>query len=69
MMIVMGIFSILSLLNVFTLTFEGLVGGVLNGAVYGYFFIVLYSIVGKFREEKESGNHHETEYHLTSSDK
>jgi hypothetical protein len=54
MMIVTAVCSIIQFLNIFSFTAEGVFGGIMFGCIYGYCFVVLYSLFYKFRAEKEA---------------
>lgn len=54
-MVLMAIVTILSLLGILSLNFDGIVGGIISGLFYGYIFIVLYSLFDMFRTESERG--------------
>lgn len=55
MMIVMAISTVLCLLHILSFTVEGIITAIVYGAIYGYLFVVLYSLFSLFREEKQRG--------------
>lgn len=55
LMIVCAILSFVFFANVFSLTLEGIIGGIVLGLLNGYFFVVLYSLFENFRLEHERG--------------
>lgn len=54
-MIFMGICAFFGALNILAFTPAGILMGVVEGAIFGYFCIVLYSLFVIFREERERG--------------
>lgn len=52
-MIVFAISAVFSLLDVMSLTVEGFISAVFGFVVYGYFFVVLYTLFDKFRQEND----------------
>ncbi|XP_037041273.1 uncharacterized protein LOC119077998 [Bradysia coprophila] len=55
MMILLGIVTVLSALQILTLTAAGIVNGLIQFVVDAYFFVVIYSLYDRFRTEYESG--------------
>lgn len=55
MMILLGIVAVLSALQILTLTLAGIVNGLIEFVIYGYFFVVIYSLHKRFLEEFERG--------------
>jgi len=56
MMIILAIAAVLSLLNIFALTAQTIVSGLLSAVIDVYFFIVIYSLYTVFRQEHERGS-------------
>lgn len=54
-MILMAIATILSWFGILSFNLEGVVGGIFYGLIYGYLFVVLYSLFVKFRAENDRG--------------
>lgn len=54
-MILYAISAVLSLLNIFSFTVDGIVGGIVNGIINAYIFVVLYSLYDLLRQEAERG--------------
>jgi cytochrome bd-type quinol oxidase subunit 2 len=65
MMIMLGIVTVLSALQIFSLTTTGIVNGLIELVVNAYFFVVIYSLYDMFRREFESGgNRHNLQYQV-----
>lgn len=55
MMIMLGVVTVLSALQILSLTTAGIVNGLIEFAINAYFFVVIYSLYNVFRQEYESG--------------
>jgi len=53
MMITMAICTVLAMLRLLSFTVEGFILAAISGAIYGYSFVVLYSLYEMLREEHE----------------
>lgn len=55
MMIVMAVIAVISFLGILSFTVSGVITALIWGAIYGYCFIVLFSLYEMLREEHERG--------------
>jgi len=55
MMIYMAVITVLALLNFLSFTLKGAISAIVYGVIFGYLFVVLYSLYELFREERERG--------------
>ena len=64
-MILLAITAILCFLGILSFTASAIITGLFYGAIYGYLFVVIYSLHETFIEERESGV--ATQYHQPGS--
>lgn len=55
MVILLAVATICAFLNILSFTSTGIVSGLFNGLIYGYFFVCIYSLFYNFRDEFERG--------------
>lgn len=55
MMLIMAISAVLSILEILWLSFQGVVAGILSSLIFGYSFLILYSLYDTFKQEYRSG--------------
>lgn len=66
MMILLGIATVLSALQILTLTTATIVNGLITVVIDAYCFVVIYSLYIRFKQEYESGgNRHNLQYQVT----
>lgn len=55
MVVLLGVVTVLSVLQILSFTLQGFIGALVYGLIYGYVFVTIYSLYDMLREERENG--------------